>query len=1060
MFSRVGPERHGKSAVSQPQLNIHPFKMRILPYLLGALQLGAVAAQQWPIQDNNLTDAVQWDHYSYIINGERLFMWSGEFHPFRIPVPELWPDILDKIKAAGFNTISIYLHWGWHSAADGEVDFETGSHNIRPIFAYAKEIGLYVVVRPGPYINAESTGGGFPGWLLTGEYGTLRNNDTRYTDAWEPYMDEFAQITQEYSITQGGNVILYQLENEYGQQWEDVSAREPNRTAIHYMELLEESTRRSGIDMPTIANNPNFNTKSWSDDYDINSEGGNTDLYSLDHYPSCWSCVLETCASVNGFPAPFTTFDYYTNFQETAPTHPSFLGEFQGGSYNPWGGPQGGCRENTGPEWANIYYRHNVGNKVTAVNIYMLFGGTNWGGLPFPEAITSYDYSAGIAETRMLWDKYSEMKLLGYFFRAAKGLVKIELTDNGTTDFATNNENVFAQGVRNVDDDSRFYVVKNDNTTLTSRETFKLRMSTSVGDVEAPQFAPDIVIDGRQAKILVTDFAAGDQHIFYSTSEVLAVSAHPSSTVMAFWVPTGESGEFYLRGAKYGNVAKCEGCSNIQFQPAHEGLIVVFTQTEGMTVLNFDNGAKAVIVDRTVGYKMWQPMLTNDPHAPLDQTLLVRGPELVRSASMEHGKIFMQGDYNWTTDIEVFAPSCDRNTRVSFNGQEVKVHLTPYGSLIGTLTEGSSSLAEVEASLPELNDWRVANGLPERETTYDDTSATWVLANDSSTLNPWQPETFPVLYADNYGFHAQNVLWRGHFPSTVPADSIFLKVIGGTASGFSAWLNGQYLGSAAGSTEQEITNATLAFNGAKNRGEGSDNVLLVLQDHMGHGQTTAALDPRGILNATLLGGGNFSQWRVAGKAGGQANIDPIRGPLNEGGLHAERVGWHLPGYEDSGEDWEAGASPQTGFDEAGVKFYRTVVPLDLPEGYDYSLAFELDTPEELEFRAQLYVNGYMFGKSELFDLWLRQAWVVLITPFFPGKFIPHIGNQISFPVFPGILDYHGENTIGLSVWAQSESGARMGVRMSVQGMYESSFDGSTGTEYLRPEWDEERLKYA
>lgn len=70
--------------------------------------------------------------------------------------------------------------------------------------------------------------------------------------------------------------------------------------------------------------------------------------------------------------------------------------EFQGGSFNPWDGPAGGCSENMGPLWANMFYRHNLAQKVSAVNIYMLYGGTNWGNIGFPEVGTSYDYSAPI----------------------------------------------------------------------------------------------------------------------------------------------------------------------------------------------------------------------------------------------------------------------------------------------------------------------------------------------------------------------------------------------------------------------------------------------------------------------------------------------------------------------------------------------------------------------------------------------------------------------------------------------------------------------------------------
>ena len=84
-------------------------------------------------------------------------------------------------------------------------------------------------------------------------------------------------------------------------------------------------------------NNPNLNSKSWSQDYDINHVGGDVDIAGLDNYPSCWSCNTEECTSTNGFPPDFTVFDYYTAFQETTPTQPSILAEFQGGSYNPYG---------------------------------------------------------------------------------------------------------------------------------------------------------------------------------------------------------------------------------------------------------------------------------------------------------------------------------------------------------------------------------------------------------------------------------------------------------------------------------------------------------------------------------------------------------------------------------------------------------------------------------------------------------------------------------------------------------------------------------------------------
>ncbi len=150
-----------------------------------------------------------------------------------------------------------------------------------------------------------------------------------------------SEIIAKHQVSNGGNVFIYQIENEYGDQWTNVAKKIPNYPAISYMELLEDCARSSGVNIPFIANNPNMNTKSWSSDYGAGF-GGNADIYGLDHYPSCWSCNTAECTGTNGNVAEFTVYDYLTNFQQVSPTQPSFMAEFQGGAYNPWGGPEGG----------------------------------------------------------------------------------------------------------------------------------------------------------------------------------------------------------------------------------------------------------------------------------------------------------------------------------------------------------------------------------------------------------------------------------------------------------------------------------------------------------------------------------------------------------------------------------------------------------------------------------------------------------------------------------------------------------------------------------------------
>lgn len=239
---------------------------------------------QWPLHNDGYNKVVEWDHYSFQIDNQRIFVFSGEFHYWRIPVPGLWRDILEKIKAAGFTAFSFYSNWAYHAPNNETLDFSTGAHDITPLYELAEELGLYILVRPGPYVNAETTAGGFPLWLTTGDYGSLRNNDTRYTKAWTPYFTEMSKITSRYQVTDGHNTIAYQIENEYGDQWISTSEKTPNETAIAYMELLEENARKNGITVPLTANDPNMNSLSWGSDYA--NEGGNVDISGVDSYPS------------------------------------------------------------------------------------------------------------------------------------------------------------------------------------------------------------------------------------------------------------------------------------------------------------------------------------------------------------------------------------------------------------------------------------------------------------------------------------------------------------------------------------------------------------------------------------------------------------------------------------------------------------------------------------------------------------------------------------------------------------------------------------------------------
>ena len=109
---------------------------------------------------------VTYDHYSFNIDGKRIYLWSGEFHYFRLPSPDLWRDIFQKMKAAGFNAVSLYFDWDYHSPRPGVYDF-TGVRDVDKLLDDGTAGGPVRDRRPAPYINAEVDSGGLPGWLTT-----------------------------------------------------------------------------------------------------------------------------------------------------------------------------------------------------------------------------------------------------------------------------------------------------------------------------------------------------------------------------------------------------------------------------------------------------------------------------------------------------------------------------------------------------------------------------------------------------------------------------------------------------------------------------------------------------------------------------------------------------------------------------------------------------------------------------------------------------------------------------------------------------------------------------
>jgi len=375
------------------------------------------------------------------------------------------------------------------------------------------------------------------------------------------------------------------------------------------MQLLEDTARKNGIDVPLSHNAPNMNGYSWSKDF--SNATGNVDIVGLDSYPSCWSCNLSECTGTNGKYIAYQVVDYDTYFVKQSPTQPNFMPEFQGGSYSPWG--FSGCPADTGADFANLFYRDLIYQRVTAISLYMLYGGTNWGWLACPVVASSYDYSSPVSENRVIGSKYYETKLLTLFTRVAKDLTQTERLGNNTR-YSTNPAITTAE-LRNTDKNAAFYVTRHAVSSSASLETFSLKVTTSKGALTIPRFGGAITLNGHQSKVIVTDFRFGDQKLLYSTAEVLTYAIVDDQEIIVLWLPSGETGEFCVSEATSLKLAHGNASTVANMTTHHDsgGVTVSYTQGEGMTVIDLDNGSRAVLVDRETAYRFWVPSLDNNP---------------------------------------------------------------------------------------------------------------------------------------------------------------------------------------------------------------------------------------------------------------------------------------------------------------------------------------------------------------------------------------------------------------------------------------------------------------
>jgi beta-galactosidase GanA len=938
-----------------------------------ALLLGGVApvaeAAAAPAGATGSSHTVTYDRYSFQLDGERVWVWSAEFHYYRLPSPDLWRDQLEKLKATGFNAISLYISWAYHSPAPGVYDF-TGVRDLDRLLDIAQDVGLYVLARPGPYLNAELDSGGYPAWLTT-QRGRARTAADDYQAAWEEWFDAVNPIIARHQYTDGrGPVILYQIENEY------------DGSDAAYMEELKSAVRADGITVPLFHNDKGRNLR-WS------AGAGAPEIYATDTYPAAFDCNRTS------FPG-LTDYRFLrdgTSFTPPRPgvgDRPFFFGEFQGGAFDPWGGPgYDRCQRLTGPDFERMFYTNNIENQFTAHNVYMTYGGTNWGWQADPNVVyTSYDYGAAFNEQRQLTGKVPVLKKLGYLVQTVTDLRKADdLGEQPGTDPAVR---VWVKA--NPDTGARFYFVRHaGNGTATTDDSTTFTVDVADGSYTVPQQPGTAVrVNGRDFKVLLAGYDLERQRLVYSTSEIYTHTRAGEGDVVLLHGRAGETGETVLRFATPPRVQVIAGAVTSTWD-AQRGDLRLNYEHQGLARVRISGGGRAplelLLADDGTASTFWRVATDTAP-------VLVRGPYLVRTAHRRGPLLALTGDATERGQLEVF----DSTARlITWNGSPLRVTRTASGSLLSTVD------GPVPVSVPALTDWRYAPEVPESQPGFDDSA--WTVADHTATNNPTAPATLPVLYTDDYGFHHGDVWYRGHLTATGTETGITLTAGTGRAGAWQVWLNGTHLTTVRTGTASGNQNSgqTVAFPPGLLR-PGADNVLSVLVRNMGHNEDGGSNDahkaPRGLLSAQLLGSGAPVTWRIQGAQGGERPADPLRGPQNNGGLFGERAGWALPDHPDS--SWAAVSLPRQE-STPGIAWYRTTVRLDLPGGQDVPIGLRFTDDPSRHYRVLIFVNG----------------WNV-------GQYVNDVGPQRVFVLPQGILRHQGQNTIALAVWSDDASTGGLG----------------------------------
>lgn len=319
----------------------------------------------------------------FLLNGKPFTIYSGEMHYPRVP-SEYWKHRLQMMKSMGLNTVTTYVFWNYHEESPGKWNF-SGEKNLKKFIKTAQEVGLYVIIRPGPYVCAEWEFGGYPWWLQKDKSLEIRTDNKAFLKQCENYINELAKQIIPLQINNGGPVIMVQAENEFGSyvaQRKDISLEQHKKYSHKIKDLLVQS----GITVPFFTSDGSWLFKEGSIEGALPTANGEGDIDNL----------KKKINEFNNGKGPYMVAEYY----------PGWLDH--------WAEPFVKVSTEDVVKQTELYIKNGI-----SFNYYMIHGGTNFGftsGANYDKDhdiqpdLTSYDYDAPINEAGWATPKFNALR--------------------------------------------------------------------------------------------------------------------------------------------------------------------------------------------------------------------------------------------------------------------------------------------------------------------------------------------------------------------------------------------------------------------------------------------------------------------------------------------------------------------------------------------------------------------------------------------------------------------------------------------------------------------------